>query len=229
MTNVSGRTALAIVVALTVIVGGCGGAIDNQANFKRGEAAKSGETPPRTKNGKDTGTSARADEAKARSEPGAGKAGKAAAKGKREAAKKGAGGGPPQRVALNLGGEPGTAFSGVCVVGGERTDFAAKVPERYVFMARKPGVKCRIAKKGADDSTLRAVLTAKGERHAQRTDSARSAIAFSYSQRGFFTKVRSSSSGLASGGKSSSSIRMSSDQDSSVVTRRIEGEKDVAR
>ena len=39
----------------------------------------------------------------------------------------------PGRVTLKVGGEPGTEFSGTCVVGGKEEDFTGRVPGRFVY------------------------------------------------------------------------------------------------
>lgn len=224
--NIIARGALlAILIPAVVMVASCG------AQTSGDQPASGSEGPATTASGKTTsgksavnagaGSTRNQDDER---EPGTRKT---SANDGRAKARKDRSKGQPRRVALSLDGEPGTAFSGVCFVGGERTDFAAKTPQRYVFGADRPGVECRIVKKGARGSTLRAVLMARGERHAQRTNVERSVIALSLSKRGFSSEVRSSSG--MTGGKSSSSVRMSSDQDSSIVTRRVEGEKDVAR
>lgn len=236
MTSIPGRVSPVVIILAAAMIAGCGGAqtSGNQSASENDEAkttgagkTASGETASRNSKEPDTGaysTGGKREPGDRRSEA---PRSEASRQDGREAARKSGGKRQPRRVALSLRGNPGTAFSGVCVVGGERTDFAAKTPQRYVFRTQRPGLKCRVVKKGADSSTLRAILLARGERHAQRTNSERSVIAFSLSKRGFSSEVRSSS-GLASGGKSSSSIRMSSDQDSSIVTRRIEGEREVA-
>lgn len=130
------------------------------------------------------------------------------------------------RVVLEIKGVPGTSFSGVCVVGGQRTDFAAKTPQRYTFEADGGGAQCRVSNETADSSTLRATLFTGGERHVRQTGPGRSDLTFSYSGSGFSSQVVSST---GSGGvRSVNSVRMESRQGSSVVTRHIEGERDVA-
>lgn len=233
MTSIPRKIPLAIILTIVVAAAGCGGeAKENQAANGTNEAAKTAqaEGPSSRSENKETDTKAnakaesKADEAISRAKE---SVSKAARKASRKTPKKTAGSkGQPRRVALNLRGDPGTAFSGVCFAGGDRTDFAAKVPQRLVFEPAGKGLRCHIEKRGADNSTLEVVLTTRGERHVQRTNAGQSNIAFTFSRRGFSSHVNSSLSGLGGVSGSSNSIHLRSEQDSSVVTRHFEGEQE---
>jgi hypothetical protein len=77
--------------------------------------------------------------------------------------------GRSQRVTLEIGGDPGTKFSGSCSVGGGEKTIGGWVPARYVYEPGGDKLECEIRKGGA--GTLEVVLAAGNNvRSVQRTD-----------------------------------------------------------
>lgn len=123
---------------------------------------------------------ARAGDGEARASAGAGnseaKAGGAVAG--NEKAKKEKDGARPGEVRLKVGGDPGTRFSGTCVVGGEEREVSGQVPGRFVY---EPAgrVKCDIRNEGAGQ--LKFSVTADSGNQKQKIKVTGDAVSFSFS------------------------------------------------
>jgi hypothetical protein len=97
-----------------------------------------------------------------------------------------------QGVTLEIGGDPGTKFAGICSVGSEQNTIGGRVPARYVYEPGGDKLECEIRKRGA--GTLEIVLAAGNNvRSVQRTDALRSTINLAYSSSGISSSTLSSS------------------------------------
>lgn len=102
------------------------------------------------------------------------------------------GGGNTQEVTLEVGGDHGTRFSGVCSVGGQEKVISGRVPERHVYHPADDELECEIRKQGS--GALEIVLVAGNSvRSVQRTDAQKVTINFAYSSGGLSSSVSSSS------------------------------------
>jgi len=110
---------------------------------------------------------------------------------------KGSGG----EVALEIGGDPGTAFSGVCSVGDEENEIGGEVPESFSYELGGRQLECEIRKEGTDSGALKVLLTGPGDRIEQQINSPGGAINLVYSENGVSSST--SSSGSSSGSSSS--------------------------
>lgn len=137
----------------------------------------------------------------------------AAGDGNNEKGERGGGNGN-SRVVLEFGGDPGTGFSGACIVGDERREIDGKVPRRVAFEVGGRKLECEISKRAA--GALNITLVAGDDRHEQQTDARWSRIELGYSQSGFFSTVRTS--GPTSSSSSSTSQTVVSSSSSSTGT-----------
>jgi hypothetical protein len=97
-----------------------------------------------------------------------------------------------RKITLEVGGDDGTRFSGVCSVGGEEKSISGRVPTRYDYHPGGDKLECEIHKEG--DGALEVVLVAGSNvRSVQRTDAPESTINFVYSGGGLSSSVSSSS------------------------------------
>jgi hypothetical protein len=80
-------------------------------------------------------------------------------------------------VVLRLEGGRNTRFSGVCIVGEERTVISGQVPKRYEYDLNGQELECRIQKQSPGSDILKVILT-DGERtrSVQQTDQRGSTI-----------------------------------------------------
>jgi hypothetical protein len=102
------------------------------------------------------------------------------------------GGGSAHEVTLEVGGDHGTRFSGVCSVGGQEKVIGGRVPERHVYHPADDKLECEIHKRGG--GVLEVVLVAGSSvRSVQRTDAQKGTINFAYSSGGLSSSVTSSS------------------------------------
>jgi hypothetical protein len=103
-----------------------------------------------------------------------------------------AGGGGAQEVTLEVRGDDGTRFSGVCFVGGEEKSINGRVPARYHYHPGGDKLECEIHKEGG--GSLEVVLTAGSNVHSvQRTNAQESTINFTYSSGGISSSMSGSS------------------------------------
>lgn len=99
--------------------------------------------------------------------------------------------GGPQEVTLEITGDPGTGFSGVCSVGGSERTLDGEVPGRYVFEPQGKRLECELRKEGG--SALGIVVTdGAGGRSEQRTTGGESTVRFVYSSGSVSSSISSS-------------------------------------
>jgi hypothetical protein len=105
-----------------------------------------------------------------------------------------------QEVTLQIEGDPGTAFSGTCIVGDEKREISGQVPERFVYELGVRKLECEIHKRGRDAGAMKIVLTAGNINHVQQTESQSSIVKMTYSaRRGSSSSIQASTlSGSAS-------------------------------
>ncbi len=97
-----------------------------------------------------------------------------------------------REVTLEVRGDNGTRFSGVCFVGGQEKVIGERVPARYIFHPRGGKLECEIRKEGS--GALEIVLAAGSSvRSVQRTDAQNSTVNFTYSNGGLSSSVSNSS------------------------------------
>lgn len=97
-------------------------------------------------------------------------------------------------VALEIGGDPGTAFSGVCSIGDEENEISGEVPESLSYELGGRQLECEIRKEGTDSGALEILLTGPGDRIEQRIDSPGGTINLVYSENGVSSSTSSSGS-----------------------------------
>ncbi len=134
---------------------------------------------------------ARAGEAVAGGDPARERARNTTAKDKANEATDKVGGGEDRsrKLALKLGGEPGTGFSGTCAVGNEEKEIEGSVPERYVFEPGEAGLECEIRKE--DGGALKIVVAGEGVRSVQQTGAGESTTSFTLSEGGISSSTSS--------------------------------------
>ena len=116
----------------------------------------------------------------------------ARAKGGEDAVETNGESGSAQEITLEVGGDDGTRFTGVCSVGGQKKVIGGRVPARYVYHPGGDKFECEISKKGG--GALQVVLSAGSNvRSVQRTEAQKSTINFAYSSSGLSSSVSSSS------------------------------------
>ncbi|MDQ4106054.1 MAG: hypothetical protein M3157_02615 [Actinomycetota bacterium] len=121
-------------------------------------------------------------------------------------------GDPPGRVRLEIEGEPGTRFSGMCTVGGEEREVSGRVPERFIYEPDGREVECEVRTLDPDAGPLTFSVIASGENQRQRIRATGDTISLAYSGNSI-SYTTSSASGAAS---QSSTITSSSSSSSSV-------------
>ena len=104
-------------------------------------------------------------------------------------------------LVLEVGGDPGTRFSGVCSVGGKEKTIAGTVPERHAFEPGDAGLECEINKK--DGGAPEVVVEGDGVRSVQRTDGGTVRFALLGGDLSSATSSVSLSQAVASSGRSS--------------------------
>ncbi len=91
--------------------------------------------------------------------------------------------GSAQKVTLKIGGDDGTLFSGMCIVGGQEEIIGGRVPARYEFNLGGDRLECGIRNKGG--GALEVVLAAGSNvRSVQQTDAQKATINLAYSSNG---------------------------------------------
>ncbi len=101
----------------------------------------------------------------------------------------------PQKLTLEVGGDPGTGFSGVCSVEGEEKTIGGRVPQRYVFELGDARLECEIRKK-SDGGALQVVVAGEGVRSVQHTGATEGTIRFTFSGGGGISQSTYSSISL---------------------------------
>lgn len=73
-------------------------------------------------------------------------------------------------VTLELEGEEGVSFSGICSVGEERRDISGEVPQSFEFDVDDRELSCEIRKQDSTNGALEVVLSGEGSRSVQRIE-----------------------------------------------------------
>jgi hypothetical protein len=217
--NIRALILLAAVSACALVLTGCGGDQQGQAQQPAGDRAETGadertgatdgETVERSAGTEGTGTRGVDD----------------AAEGNGRATEVGSGddGGRGERVSLEVRGSPGTAFSGVCSVGDGEAELAGEVPQRFVYYPEGREIHCELRKEDAGSGNLKVVLAAPGNRIVQQTNAESGTVELTFSGNGggsssVSTSTTSSGSGSqvssSSSSVSSSSVNSSSSSSS---------------
>lgn len=121
------------------------------------------------------------------------------------------------RVEVKIGGQPGTQFSGTCVVGEEKQDVSGRVPGRFVFEAGNE-VRCEIGSVPSEGTPLKFSVTSGGENKQQRIRATAQNIDFALSGNSVSYEAKSSSGSSVSSSSSSvvQSSKITSSSSSSV-------------
>ena len=210
--NTRALIVLAAVSASALVLAGCGGDQQEQAQQPAGDRADTG-ADERTgaTDGETVERSASTEDTKAattRAEDTGARAGDNAAAGNGRATEEGSGGdgGGGERVSLEIRGSPGTAFSGVCSVGNEEAELAGEVPQRFVYYPEGREIHCELRKEDAGSGNLKVVLAAPGNRIVQQTNAESGTVELTFSGNGSgSSSVSTSTTSSGSGSQVSSS------------------------
>ena len=101
----------------------------------------------------------------------------------------------PGRVTLKVGGEPGTEFSGTCVVGGKEEDFTGRVPARFVYELDERRLECEVRRAEPSGGTLEISLRADGGSRETMVRSKGDEVSFVLTEEGTVLSTYSSGSG----------------------------------
>lgn len=229
--NIRALILVAAISAAALVLTGCGEDQQEQAQQPAGDRAETG-ADERTDaaDGETVERSAGTEDAEAgttRAEDTAARGGDNAAEGNGRATDEGLGddGGRGERVSLEIGGSPGTAFSGVCSVGDEEAELAGEVPQRFVYYPEGREIHCELRKEGAGSGNLKVVLAGPGNRIVQQTNAESGSVELTFSGNGggsssVSTSTTSSGSGSqvssSSSSVSSSSVNSSSSSSSNA-------------
>jgi hypothetical protein len=135
---------------------------------------------------------------------------------KKDTKDKGSGG----KVTLEIGGDPGTAFSGTCSAGDEESELSGEVPDSFSYDLGGRQLDCEIRKESAGSGALELLLTGPGgDRVQQRTDSPGGTISLSYSENGVSSSSTSSPGSSGSVNQVVSSSSSGTNSSSSYSTR----------
>lgn len=118
---------------------------------------------------------------------------------------------PRMQASLEMAGEPGTAFSGKCVLGDEENDVSGQVPETFTYQLDGRKLDCEVRKEGSGN--MKIIFTAGNDRGVYQTNAPDSTVKLTYTKNGL-TSTTSSSSG-SSVNQQRSSSRSSSSSSSS--------------
>jgi hypothetical protein len=219
--NTRASILLAAVSASALVLAGCGGDQQGQAQQPAGDRAETGadertgatdgETVERSASTEDT------EAATTRMEDTGARGGDNAAEGNGRATEEGSGedGGRGERVSLEIRGSPGTAFSGVCSVGDEEAELAGEVPQRFVYYPEGRKIHCELRKEDAGSGNLKVVLAGPGNRIVQQTNAESGTVELTLSGKGGGSSSSSVSTSTNSSSSSSSSVSSSSVNSSS--------------
>lgn len=204
---------ISVLILALVVVAGCQRTDVERAaavNEKESKDAPSSVGSADGATATEEGAEARAGSGKARAAAGVDEPGKQAEnKMKDENGESGAG---PGEVRVKIGGEPGTRFSGACVVGDEGKEVSGQVPGRFVYEPEGRKVECKIRKEGPDAGSLKFSVDAGGENSKQKIKATADNLEFSVSGGNDVSYTTSSTSSSSS---SSSSVVQKSSANSS--------------
>lgn len=181
------RLFLVALLGSVVFVIGCGG--EEQAQESPGETQ---ETPARTAEQTEQDTSAQRTEG---TEMNSGTVGESSV----------------QEVMLEIEGDPGTEFSGVCSVGDRQEELVGETPQSFVYdLPEDQKLDCEIRKSDQGSGSLKVVLTAPGNTIIQQTNTPGGSINLSFSESGVTSSSSSASSSSVIQQSSSSVVNSSS-------------------
>jgi hypothetical protein len=135
------------------------------------------------------------------------------------------GGGSRREVMLEIDGDPGTEFSGVCSVGDEENELSGEVPDSFSYDLEGQQLECEIRKESTGSGSLKVLLTGPGDRIEQQTSTPGGTIRLVYSGNSVSSSTSSSGSSnsvnqvSSSSGSSSSSSVISNSSSSSTSSR----------
>jgi hypothetical protein len=112
----------------------------------------------------------------------------------------------PRKVTLKVAGDPGTAFSGVCSVGGREDTIEGRAPERYAYEPDGGKLECEIEKESG--GALEIAVTGEGVHSVQRSNAQGSTVRFTLSG----GSISSSTSSVSQNQAVESSVRSFSDE-----------------
>lgn len=115
------------------------------------------------------------------------------------------GSGPSESVTLELEGEEGASFSGVCLVGEERREFGGEVPQSFEFDVDGRKLSCEIRKEDGRDAALEVALSGEGSRSVQRIEGGEGILRLTYDGGAVSSSMSSVSSGSSDGAGNRSS------------------------
>lgn len=200
---------ISVLILALAVVAGC-----QQTDVERAAAVneKESKDAPSGVGSADNGATATEEGAEARAGNGEARAGDAVAgdgkdragdamAGNDGAEEKGDAGADPDEVRLKIDGEPGTRFSGVCVVGGEGKEVSGQVPGRFVYEPEGRKVECEIRKEGTGSGSLEFSVDAGGKNSKQKIKVTGDSLDLSVSS----NSVSYSTSSISSSSSSSSS------------------------
>ena len=117
-------------------------------------------------------------------------------------------------VTLEIEGDPGTAFYGMCSSGDQFRELDGEVPASFVYALDGRKLECEIRNEG--NGVLKVILASGNDRIVQQTDSQGAVITLAYSEDGVSSSTSSgSASQRSSSSISSSSVNRQSSQSSS--------------
>ncbi len=101
----------------------------------------------------------------------------------------------PGWVVLKVGGEPGTEFSGTCVVGGKEKDLSGQVPGRFVYELDGRSLECEVRGAKSSSNVLKISLSAGGQRQNTTVRGQGDEVSFALTKQGTAFSTYSSGSG----------------------------------
>lgn len=130
-----------------------------------------------------------------------------------------------REVVLEIDGDSGTEFSGVCSVGDKKNELSGEVPDSFSYDLEGQQLECEIRKESTGSGSLKVLLTGPGDHIEQQTSTPGGTISLVYSGNGVSSSTSSSGSSnsvnqvSSSSGSSSSSSVISNSSSSSTSSR----------
>ena len=125
---------------------------------------------------------------------------------------------PSGEVTLKIEGNPGTEFSGTCIVGSEEEKISGRVPKRFNFEPVGQPLECEISKQSSNSGEMKVEFSAGDDTNSvQQTSTQGSSLTLQYDGHGSTALVTSSTS--VSGDQASSTSQVSVLQSNSTSGR----------
>lgn len=121
-------------------------------------------------------------------------------------------GSPSGKAVLRITGDPGTRFSGACILGNEKSNVAGQVPKRFAYGLDGRKLECEIRKARSAGGLLQISAKAGGVRRNTVVRGRGVEVSFALTERG----VNFSTFSSGSGGSVSQETKINSSSDSSV-------------